>query len=109
MDKNQLDKCRENIELRNWQISGIMLFVQELYNILDNTRDGVPVKKYTKKDILEVIKLFQKFDKLKWHQFLDKKFLVVVDREGKPCCRAIKTFKIIDDDYLGEPNKDGEN
>lgn len=81
MNKTQLNGYEENIELRNWQISGIMLFIQELYNILDNIRDGVPAKKYTKKDILEVIKLFQKFDKLKWHQFLDKKFIVRVDKD----------------------------
>ena len=109
MNNKQLNGYEENIELRNWQISGIMLFVQELYNILDNIRDGLPAKKYTKKDILEVIKLFQKFDKLKWHQFLDKKFIVRVDEDGKPCCRTIKTFRIINDDYLDETNKDGKN
>ena len=42
MNKTQLNGYEENSELRNWQISGIMLFVQELYNILDNIRDGVP-------------------------------------------------------------------
>lgn len=104
MDKSQSNEYEENIELRSWQISGIMLFVQELYNILDNTRDGFPIKKYTKKDILEVVKFFQKFDKFHWNQFLDKKFFVIVDKDGNPCCRTIKTVKIIDNDYLVDNN-----
>lgn len=96
----------DNIELENWQISGIMRFVQDLPYILDNERDGIPSKKYTKKDILNIVQFLTKFDKRHWIDYLNKKFFIRIDRDGNPCCRTIVYYRSIHDDYL---ENQGEN
>lgn len=90
----------KNVEFESWQISGIMRFVQNLPYILDKERDGTPSKKYTKKDILNVVKFLTKFDKRRWLDYLNKKFFIQVDKEGRPCCRTVVHYQVVHNDYL---------
>lgn len=97
----------KNVEFESWQISGIMRFMQDLPDVLDKERDGLPLKKYTKKDILNVVKFLSKFDKRHWIDYLNKKFFIQVDRNGNPCCRTVIRYHTIHDDYL--ENKEGKD
>lgn len=82
----------ENLELESIQINAIMRFVQGLPMILDNYRDGMSLKAYTKKDILALVNFMSKIDKRHWMDYLNGKTIFCIDKEGKPHSREIKKF-----------------
>lgn len=94
----------ENLELESIQINGIMGFAQGLPMILNNYRDGMPLKAYTKKDILALVNFMSKMDKRHWMDYLNGKTIFCIDKEGKPCLREVKKFCMIKNDYLESNN-----
>ena len=94
----------ENLELESIQINGIMGFVQGLPMILDNYRDGMPLKAYTKTDILALVNFMSKMDKRHWMDYLNGKTIFCIDKEGKPCLREVTKFYTIKNDYLADKN-----
>lgn len=88
----------ESLILESWQISGIMRFMPLLHRTLTNGKDGYGYP--NKKELIKIVEFLCKFDKRHWHDFLNEKFFVVVDKNGNPCCRTVKKFMIKQDDYL---------
>lgn len=85
--------------ITSWKTNGAIEVIPKILdNIKTGTKDGY--KLYTKKDIIKVIEFISKFDKQTMIKFMQDKFFIVVDKEGKPCCRYVKNRKIIKDDYL---------
>lgn len=85
--------------ITSWHTNGaIDVMPRVLSSIKKQTRDSG--KKYSQKDIINVIEFICKFNKSKMIEFMQDKFFIVIDKFGRPLCRYVENGKIIKNDYL---------
>ena len=85
-----------NVELESLYANGAIAFMNHFKDVMFGIRRDGTINRISKKDLLNVIEFVQEFDKKTMLEFLfENKFIIAINKEGKPIRRYIENGKII--------------